>query len=148
MVKSETTGGRPVNYSTWHRTLPDHCYVMDVDWVETRGPSHIPKGLFETSEINYKFVNSGEDPYLKTLWYVLRRTWLQRGVLLHIASQLKINAYIVIHEAIESPPHFLVLQISNDVNKHDWTNSTFSDIHKVQPILMTEQKYRNFIIQL
>lgn len=68
MVKKETTGGRPTNYSSWHRTLPNQCYAIDIDWVECRN-GFLPKALIEASEINYEYVNEGEDPYLKTMWF-------------------------------------------------------------------------------
>ena len=147
MVKEETTGGRPSNYSLWHRTLPKKCYVMDIDWVECR-EGFIPKALIETSEINYEYVNEGEDPYKETLWYVLRRTWLQRSALHYIAAKLGIKAYIVIHEPVPKPEKFLVLEITQELNSLDWKNSKPKDVERLSPVMLSESDYRKFLIGL
>ena len=146
MVKEETTGKRPSNYSLWHRTLPNECYAMDIDWVEC--PGGIPRALIEASEINYEYVNKGEDPYKKTLWYVLRRTWLQREVLYHIAKKLGIKAYIVIHEPVEKPEKFLLLEITQKLNEQDWKNSNPRDVDNLNATFLPESKYREFVINL
>lgn len=37
MPQEEITGGRPGNYSSWHRrVLPKDCYMTDGDWFEQR----------------------------------------------------------------------------------------------------------------
>lgn len=146
MVKKETTGERPGNYSSWHRTLPDKCYSCDIDWVEYRGG--LVKALIETSEINYTYVSDGEDPYLKTMWYVLRRTWFQRKVLYEIAKKLDIKAFIVVHEPESNPKNFLLLEITTELNSFNWKISDFQDINKINPLMLSEEDYRKFLINL
>lgn len=36
MVKEEQTGERDLTYSRWHRTLPNYCYMVDLDAIEWR----------------------------------------------------------------------------------------------------------------
>lgn len=145
MIKPGITGKRPSIYSKWHRKyLPRECYVMDIDWVECKNDL-IPRALLEVSEINHEYINKGEDPHLKTLWYVLRRTWFQRKTLEYISSNLDIPAFIVIHDDKIPLKKFLVLRITNDLNKLNWKNYQLEDILKFDPKDMTEEEYINFI---
>lgn len=36
MVREERFNSRDLRYSNWHRTLPDFCYMIDLDCVEWR----------------------------------------------------------------------------------------------------------------
>ena len=148
MVKGETTGKRPTVYSEWHRKrLPKECYTMDIDWVECRG-NYKPNALIEASEINYDYVNEGEDPYLKTLWYVLRRTWFQRNSMLYIASKLGISVFIVIHDNRLPLNEFLLLEITEKVNRINWKQSNPEDVKKLDVIRLTEDEYIKFLVNL
>ena len=153
MVKKETTGKRPSVYSEWHRErLPNNCYANDVDWVESRiyndNGHAIPVALIETSAINYEYINPGEDPFRKTLWYVLKRTRIQRTTLERLASGCGIESYIVIHGPIYPLKKFLVLHITDELNSFDWESSKFEDISRTTPILMEEKEYIKFLVDM
>ncbi len=143
-VKKETTGERDLKYSRWHRTLPENCLAMDIDWVEWRDDK--PKALIEVSKINPETVGPSEDPYKKTLYYVLRRTYFQRKCLLYIANKLNIPAFIVVYD--DELKNFLVCKIDEDLNKKNWKYSKPHDVDKLKLKFYTQEQYKEWLINL
>lgn len=87
MVTKERTFKRSSKYSKWHRTLPDYCYVMDLDWVEWRNG----KGVVALIEVAIR----KNEQLLENL---IKQKEFEITVLVEIATKLKVPAYVVYHE--------------------------------------------------
>jgi len=70
MPQKEITQRRPTNYSEWHRhpTLPNWCFLVDVDFFEMRrkGDQIVPVACVETIEVGPLFIHNAQMEY--PLW--------------------------------------------------------------------------------
>lgn len=91
--QEEITGGRPTNYSRWHRypNLPRACFVVDGDWFEMRKRDGqiVPVACFETLEVGPMFIPDAQREYPLFPAKVALYTYLKR--------KLGIPVFIVRH---------------------------------------------------
>ena len=120
MVKPEKTGERDLTYSRWHRTLPNYCYMIDLDSIEWR-PDRGIVALIETCR--------GEST-------VFRKKF-QLKVIREIANKLKVPCYLVIYHARNANLNFFEV--------YDLTKNNFPNCPKKY---MDEKQYRLFISSL
>ena len=77
MVRQERFNTRDLLYSNWHRTLPDFCYMIDLDCVEWRSDRGIV-AFIETALIDYnQNISSQLDTKtfeVKVLYELFKRT--------------------------------------------------------------------------
>ena len=50
MSRYERYGYRNLTFSRWHRTLPDHCTTIDIDFLEYCRQCHKPLALIEIAQ--------------------------------------------------------------------------------------------------
>jgi hypothetical protein len=120
MVKPELTGQRDLAYSKWHRTLPNYCYMIDLDSVEWRNGRGVV-ALIETcrgTAVAYK-------------------KKFQLRVLKEIALKLQVPCYLVIY-------HYTDGEIKT-FDVYDLLNGEFPNCPRLR---MNERQYRNFIQKL
>jgi len=98
MVRKERTFKRSSKYSKWHRTLPNYCYVMDLDWVEWRSG----RGVVALIEVA---IRKNE----QLLQNLIKLKDFETTILLEIATKLNVPAYVVYHE--EDLSKFYVKQL-------------------------------------
>ena len=89
--KQEKLESRPSAYSSWHRTIGDGCFVVDVDWVEYREGRGVVALIDVTSNLN------NEGHIINSKRMIWERTNIQREVLITMSKALNVPAYFVIH---------------------------------------------------
>lgn len=86
MSRQERTGVRDLSFSKWHRTLPDFCTCIDLDFLEYCQKCRAPLALIE--------IASGHHGMIKPTT-VLRK----------LAEHANIRAYLVLYDLDISAPH-------------------------------------------
>ena len=86
MSRQERSGARDLTFSRWHRTLPDFCTCIDLDFLEYCRKCRAPLALIE--------IASGHHGQIKPT-----------TVLRALATQANIRAYLVLYDLDESAPH-------------------------------------------
>ena len=118
MVKPENTGKRDLAYSQWHRTLPDHCYMIDIDSIEWRANGGV-KALIETA---------------KQVALVYKKKF-QLKVLKELAQKIGAKAFLVLYSE-----ELTCFEVYDLTTAEEWCDC--------QKQILNEQQYRNFIINL
>jgi len=108
MVKQEYSGTRDLTYSRWHRTLPDKCYCMDLDWIEWRAGKGIV-AVIETKDYRSRGIGR-----------------FQKEVMLIIANALKVPAIFVKFRFDISPAIFCLEHLQSG-KKKNMTESEYRD---------------------
>ena len=80
MVKPELTGERDLTFHKWHRTLPSHCYMVDLDCIEWRSE----KGIVALIELARHTA-------------IVYKKKFQCKVIKELATKAKIPAFLVLY---------------------------------------------------
>lgn len=105
MVRQEIHGTRDLAYSSWHRTLPDFCYMIDLDSVEWRSNRGI-----------VAFIETALRDEKQTLQQQLETKKFESKILSEISRKTNAPAYIVFYNVDLST--FIIFFIKNDEPKH------------------------------
>lgn len=100
MVKQEYTNTRDLTYSRWHRTLPDKCYCMDLDWIEWRSGRGII-AVIETKDYRARGISN-----------------FQKNIMLDIATAIGVPAIFVKFNFDVNPPTFLLEHLQSGKRKN------------------------------
>lgn len=79
MSREERTGERDLTISAWHRTLPDCCTAIDVDFLEYCQHCHAPLALIELARGHHNSMKP-------------------TTVLEHLAAAAGIRAYLILYD--------------------------------------------------
>lgn len=104
MVGEERTNQRASDYSHWHRTLPNLCYMIDFDSVEWRSD----RGIVAVIETAYRYETQTLTQQLETKKFEIK-------VLSEVSKTTNWKCYIVFHN--ENLTTFWIFQIINDQAK-------------------------------
>ena len=88
MSREERTGKRDLTFSQWHRSLPDFCTAIDLDFLEYCQQCREPLALIEIAQGHFSI------PKPTT-------------VLRMLAVKANIRAYLVMYELNKQAPHGL-----------------------------------------
>jgi len=103
MVRQEQSFKRPSIYSEYHRTLPNWCYTIDVDWLEWRNN----RGIVAFIETAVKLPETNPSSILQTKEFEFK-------VLSELRRRTKIPTYLTIHT--ENCENFWVYSINENGN--------------------------------
>ena len=88
MSREERTGKRDLTFSQWHRSLPDFCTAIDLDFLEYCQQCREPLALIEIAQGHYA-------------------TPKPTTVLRMLAVKANIRAYLVMYDLNGTAPHGL-----------------------------------------
>lgn len=134
--QEELTGGRPVDYSKWHRppNLPKWCYHTDGDWFEQRLCEGELRSVacIETIKVAESFVERAQCDY---------KLWASKKALLkEIHLLMKLPCFVVRHTA--------GCHIAGMYSIFQFSVSRFIGNGEAKADIMSEDTYKNFIIGL
>lgn len=121
MVRGEESGKRDLTYSTWHRTLPDYCYMVDADSIEWRNGKGIV-AIIETCNGNA----------------TIYRKKFQMMILRELASKLGIAVYLVAYYTDDAGA--ITCFERYDLSEKDWPDCPKK--------VMLPDEYKAFIMNL
>lgn len=105
MVKEERHNTRDLSYSNWHRTLPDFCYMIDLDSIEWRSN----RGIVAFVEVALRDEKQTIDQQLETKTFEIT-------ILTELSQKLAVPSYIVFYN--ESLTTFNIYLVKDQQCKH------------------------------
>lgn len=126
---------RDINYSIWHRTLPNSCYAQDIDYVEYRFVNNevVPVAIIETTVLDYIPANQFEET--RILNKIIERLYSQSAqskFLTHIAKRLNLPVYLV---TFDRDLH--IIYVLDMIRKEKWykhTKDSYAEFLKNLPV--------------